>query len=162
MNVDIEFLKTELWLLLAELKADTPAKWGKMGAQHMVEHLGSTSIISYGRFNAPAMYDEEKLKRNYAYIIQGRRRLKQSTNAPILPAEPLPLRFDSLEKAIEKLKGLVHDFLAHFEAHPNAKYMHPAFGMLNFEEWAYFHAMHAQYHLDQFGLYEGGAINAEL
>jgi hydroxymethylglutaryl-CoA reductase len=161
MNQDIKFLKEELWPKLAELKPDTPAKWGKMGPQHMVEHLGSTTIISYGRFDAPAMYEEEKLKRNYEYIIQGRRRLKQSTNAPVLPEEPLPLRFDSLETAIDKLKKLMDDFLAHFEEHPEAKYMHPAFGLLNFEEWAYFHAMHAQYHLDQFALYEGGALKRD-
>jgi hypothetical protein len=40
---------------------------------------------------------------------------------------------------------------------PESEQMHPAFGMLNFEDWVYFHSIHAQYHLDQFGLYEGGA-----
>lgn len=158
MNQDIKFLKEELWTKLNELDAKASAKWGKMGPQQMVEHLGSTTIISYGRFDAPTIYEEEKLKQNYSYIIEGRRRLKQSTTAPILPEEPLPLRFESLELAIEKLKKLIEDFLAHFDQNPKAKYMHPAFGMLNFEEWAYFHAMHAQYHLDQFGLYEGGAL----
>ncbi len=152
-----QFLKEEFPAILDILKANDQPIWGQMSAQHMVEHLSGVILISNGRFEAPAMYEEEKLKRNYSYIIEGKNRLKRNTKAPILPAEPLPLRFASLAEAKEKLLQTLDSFFAYYNANPEAKQMHPAFGMLNFEEWTYFHTIHAQYHLDQFSLYEGGA-----
>jgi hydroxymethylglutaryl-CoA reductase len=124
----------------------------------MLEHLSGVILISNGRFEAPPMYDDEKLQRNYGYIIQAQNRLKRNTKAPILPEKPLPLRFGSMAEAKEKLLQTLNAFFSYYEQHPDAKHMHPAFGLLNFEEWAYFHAIHAQYHLDQFGLFEGGAL----
>lgn len=153
----VQFLKAEFPALLDKLKSDDKPNWGIMGPQHMVEHLSGVIMISNGRFEAPAMYETEKLQRNYDYIIKGQNRLKRNTKAPILPDEPLPLRFGSLSEAKEKLLKSLDSFFTHHESNPGKKYMHPAFGLLNFEEWAYFHAIHCQYHLDQFGLYEGGA-----
>jgi hypothetical protein len=151
------FLKKELPVLLEGLQSTAEPKWGIMSAQHMVEHLSGVILISNGRFDAPAMYDEERLAKNHDFIIKEQNRIKRNTKAPILPEEPLPLRFGSLAEAKEKLLKTLDTFFAHFEANPDAKFMHPAFGLLNFEEWTYFHGIHTQYHLDQFGLYEGGA-----
>ncbi len=103
------------------------------------------------------MYDEEKLSKNYNYIILGQNRLKRNTKAPILPEEPLPLRFGSLAEAKEKLLKTIDSFFKFYAENQESKQMHPAFGLLNFEDWVYFHCIHTQYHLDQFGLYEGGA-----
>ena len=151
------FLKKELPVLLEGLHSTAEPKWGIMSAQHMVEHLSGVILISNGRFDEPAMYDEERLAKNHDFIIKEQNRIKRNTKAPILPEEPLPLRFGSLAEAKEKLLKTLDTFFAHFEANPDAKFMHPAFGLLNFEEWTYFHGIHTQYHLDQFGLYEGGA-----
>jgi hypothetical protein len=151
------FLQKELPQLLEGLHATAEPKWGRMSAQHMIEHLSGIILISNGRFEAPAMYEEEKLAKNYDYIIKEQNRIKRNTKAPILPEEPLPLRFGSLDEAKEKLLKNLDSFFAHFVANPDVKYMHPAFGLLNFEEWTYFHGIHTQYHLDQFGLFEGGA-----
>jgi hydroxymethylglutaryl-CoA reductase len=152
-----QFLKEEFPAILEKLAADDQPVWGKMSAQQMVEHLSGVILISNGRFEAPAMYEEEKLKRNYSFIIEAKNRLKRNTKAPILPAEPMPLRFASLAEAKEKLLQTVNSFFSYYNANPEAKQMHPAFGMLNFEEWTYFHTIHSQYHLEQFSLYEGGA-----
>ena len=153
----IQFLKEEFPLLLQQIQPDMQPVWGIMSPQHMVEHLSGTIIISDGRFPMEAMYDAEKLNKNYQFILGGQRRLKRNTKAPVLPPEPLPLRFADLEEAKTKLLSSLDKFFAHYEANPDDKQMHPAFGMLNFEDWAYFHAIHCQYHLDQFGLFEGGA-----
>jgi hypothetical protein len=154
---NIDFLKVELPALLKKLGASDEPKWGLMSAQHMVEHLSGVIMISNGRFEAPAMYDIEKLEKNYNYIIKEKNRLKRNTKAPILPEKPLPLRFASLDEAKEKLQKSIDSFFVFYEMNPESEQMHPAFGMLNFEDWVYFHSIHAQYHLDQFGLYEGGA-----
>lgn len=153
-----EFLQEAFPLLLEKLQADAKAVWGQMSAQHAVEHLSGVILISNGRFEAPAMYDEEKLQRNYNHVIAGKNRLKRNTKAPILPAEPLPLRFASLAEAKEKLLQNLDKFFSYYAENPEKKHVHPAFGLLGFEEWAYFHEIHCQYHLDQFGLYEGGAV----
>ena len=151
------FHKKELPVLLEGLHSTAEPKWGIMSAQHMVEHLSGVILISNGRFDAPAMYDEERLAKNHDFIIKEQNRIKRNTKAPILPEEPLPLRFGSLAEAKEKLLKTLDTFFAHFEANPDAKFMHPAFGLLNFEEWTYFHGIHTQYHLDPFVLYELGA-----
>lgn len=153
-----QFLQEEFPLLLQQLQENMQPVWGVMSPQHTVEHLSGTVIISDGRFPLEAMYEEEKLQRNYEYIIAGKRKLKRNTKAPILPPEPLPLRFASLEEAKAKLLAAMDKFFVYYAANPDAKQMHPAFGMLGFEDWTYFHAIHCQYHLDQFGLYEGGAF----
>ncbi len=152
-----KFLKSELPLLLSELQSTAAPKWGLMSAQHMIEHLSGVIMISNGRFEAPAMYEEERLSKNYSYIIKEQNRIKRNTKAPILPENPLPLRFATLAEAKEKLLKSIDSFFAFYEANPDTKQMHPAFGLLNFEEWTYFHCIHTQYHLDQFGLFEGGA-----
>ena len=153
----IQFLKEEFPLRLQQLSEDSKAVWGVMSPQHTVEHLSGVILISDGRFPVEAMYEPEKLERNYTFIIKGKNRLRRNTKAPVLPPEPLPLRFASLTEAKDKLLATLDKFFAYYEANPEAKHMHPAFGMLNFEDWAYFHAIHCQYHLAQFGLYEGGA-----
>ena len=154
---DLLFLNKELPQLLTKLEADTKPVWGVMSAQHMVEHLSGVVLISNGRFDAPAMYEEERLIKNRNYIIDNRNRLKKNNKATILPEEPLPLRFASLAEAITKLDSALKIFHQFYSEHPGASRMHPAFGPLNYEQWTYFHFIHAQYHLCQFGLYEGGA-----
>ncbi len=152
-----KFLQEDFPALLNELKSEDKAVWGIMGPQHMVEHLSGIVMISNGRFEAPPMYEQDKLERNYNYIIKNQNRIKRNTKAPILPDNPLPLRFESLAAAKEKLLKSLDTFFEYHDKNKGLKIMHPAFGKLNFEEWAFFHAIHCQYHLDQFGLYEGGA-----
>ncbi len=154
---DLEFLNVELPQLLKKLETDSKPVCGVMSAQHMVEHLSGVVLISNGRFDAPGMYDEAKLNKNKVHIIDNRNRLKKNTKAPALPDEPIPLRFTSLQEAIIKLDASLKKFQQYFTENPSASRMHPAFGPLNYEEWTYFHVIHSQYHLCQFGLFEGGA-----
>jgi len=125
-----------------------------MTPQHLVEHLGGIMVISTGRFEVKAMYEEERLKQNYTYIIQGRKGLTPNGIKNATAATLKPLRFKDLTEAKVKLKTGLEAFMAYYEAHPEVSNLHPAFGQLNFEEWAYFHAMHSQYHLYQFGQYD--------
>ena len=153
-----QFLQEEFWTLLNQINENDKPQWGLMSAQHMVEHLGGLFVISNGTLEVSPMYDEEKLNRNKAYIIDGKKRLIRNTKAPVLPDTLLPLRFASFEEAKQKLKKGMDKFFAYHTDNPGTLIMHPAFGKLNYEEWCYFHEIHNQYHLDQFGKYEGGAF----
>lgn len=45
MSIEKEnFLRTRLVPLLQQLSPDTPARWGKMKVQQMIEHLGGDAF----------------------------------------------------------------------------------------------------------------------
>lgn len=148
-----QFLKETLFQRLAELKVDTKPQWGVMSAQHMVEHLSSLFLFTIEKIKGRTFFDEEKLQRNYNYLIRDKQPFSRNVKLPGLE-KPQPLRFESLEAAIVVLQGLVAKFYAFFEANPDKKTLHPAIGMLNFEEWEWNHYSHAKHHLVQFKLIE--------
>lgn len=148
----LNFIKVEMPQLLQQLKADTPAQWGTMSAQHMIEHLGGSFYIGTGKIPIKPMYDEQRTQQSYNHIIKNRQPFSKGVRVNIVPVEPAPLRFESLEKAIEKLLGAVQLFFVYFEENPDAKLPHPAFGQLNYEDWIVFEAQHTKHHFLQFGL----------
>jgi hypothetical protein len=76
---------------------------------------------------------------------------RENTKAPVLPEEPLPLRYTTMDEAIMDLEKQVNDFFNYFADDPEKKTLHPAFGELNFEEWVQLHHKHVKHHLKQFG-----------
>ena len=75
---------------LKNLEADTPAKFGIMTPQHMLEHLTLTVKISYNRIKIPEFEPSEKQQFQ-------KRALLDTT------MELLPLRNHNLEEAKEQL-----------------------------------------------------------
>lgn len=146
-----QFLKETEFELLAKLQPDQKPAWGIMTPQHMVEHLSSLFLFTIEKIPAKTFYSEEKLKRNYHYLITEKRPMARNIQHKAMPSMP-PLRFASMEEAMAKLKELVNAFYAYFAANPDKKTMHPACGLLNFEEWEYMHYTHARHHLIQFNL----------
>jgi hypothetical protein len=153
MNEYEHFLKEILFQKLATLGSESQPEWGLMSAQHMVEHLSSLFLFTIEKIKGVSFYSEEKLQQNYDYLIRDKQPFRLNVELPGLE-EPKPLRFDSLEAAIEILRGFVNKFYAFFIEDKNKKTMHPAIGMLNFEDWEWNHYAHARYHLIQFGLVE--------
>lgn len=146
------FLKTEMWDLLSNLRADSPAHWGVMSAQHMVEHLGMVFAMSLGFGKIKPFFDEEKTRRNYEFTIVQKNPLPRNLKFKNgLLAEPLPLEFESLEQAIQNLKEIVNAFFERFEE-PNLTTQHPVLGVLNIDDWQIFHTAHVTHHFIQFGL----------
>lgn len=146
-----QFLKQVLFEKLADLNADTKPQWGIMTAQHMVEHVSSLFLFTIEKIKLKPFFEEEKLERNYNYLIRDRQPFSKNVKLPHLQALP-DLRFESLAASIEVLKGLVAKFYAFYEEDKEKKTLHPAIGMLNFEEWEWNHYAHARHHLEQFGL----------
>lgn len=153
MHEQEQFLKEGLFQKLALLEATTQPQWGIMSAQHMVEHLSSLFLFTIEKIKGVSFFDAEKLERNYNYLIRDKQPFAKNVKLPHLTELPA-LRFDSLEAAIVVLKDMVAKFYAFFAANKEKKTMHPAIGMLNFEEWEWNHYAHARHHLVQFGLLE--------
>jgi hypothetical protein len=147
------FISSELFISLQQLHADAMPKWGKMNAQQMVEHLVDFVDLSVEKIHFPLSVPEEDLPKYKAFLMS-EKQFRENTKAPssVLGENPLPIKLDSLETAVNHLKISVTDFFSFFEENPDKKTLHPAFGWLNYEEWLTLHFKHISHHLRQFEL----------
>jgi oxepin-CoA hydrolase/3-oxo-5,6-dehydrosuberyl-CoA semialdehyde dehydrogenase len=146
-----EFILQDAIAYLEELNENDDPKWGRMTPQHMLEHLGMIFLISSNKVQAHSIADDQQ-KEYYENLISGHLKFKQNTASPALPKDPLPLRFQDLDKAKEACYKAIKGFGKYFEKNPDEKVEHPVFGELNYDEWLYFHEIHLKHHLKQFDL----------
>ena len=137
--------------LLTKLHADTKPLWGKMSAQHMIEHLIFAVRISNSKLTTGCYNPPEKTPTLKRFLTSTRPLPKGFIN-PYIGTVLLPLENDSLEDAIFVLKNEVEDFYKYFESNPDAVLVNPTFGELNKAEWDTFHQKHFTHHFEQFGL----------
>ncbi len=154
MNQDkLKFIAEEFIPLLRKLSDTSQAKWGKMNVQQMVEHL---SFV----FNASAIENDLKLSTpeehlpKYLEFLYTEKEFRENTKAPesIIGNEPMPLKNESLQKAIDELNKSIQYFISEFSTNGNLQTMHPVFGKLNFDQWVLMHYKHAIHHAKQFNL----------
>ena len=144
------FLKNDLIPLLANLKGDEMGKWGKMNAQQMVEHVSGFFKVSTEKIHFPLTTPPEHLPKYKEFLLSDKE-FRENTKAPVLPEEPLPLHYASMQEAMDDIKKSVNDFFEFFKIDPSKTTLHPAFGELNFDEWVQLHHKHVTHHLKQFG-----------
>ncbi len=149
----LEFLKNIQSKKLSLLEPGTPAKWGVMNPQEMIEHLDDFYKISLQKFPVTLVTPLEHLSK-YREFLYSDKSFKENTKAPasLLGEKPLPLRRASLGAAIATLQQTTQSFLLFFENNSTLKTLHPVFGMLNFEDWVRLHYKHVTHHFRQFGL----------
>jgi len=145
------FLRTKFISLLQRLEANTPARWGKMNLQQMIEHFTDVTMVASGKIKLPIATPADKLQK-YREFMLSEKQFKENTKSPVLPPEPLPLKKHTKEAAIGKLQEELIYFFEVFENEPAKKTVHPAFGELNFEENIQIMHKHAVHHLRQFGI----------
>ena len=79
--------------------------------------------------------------------------MPQGLKSPLLQAEGrIPFDFSSLAEAKKNLNKKLDDFESYHTAHPNAVFVQPRLGKLNYKEWSIFHSKHFTHHFKQFGL----------
>jgi hypothetical protein len=149
----LAFITQEFPALLQKANAATTAKWGKMNFQQMIEHVASFFTISSNGLQFPLVSSVEHLPKLKEFLMS-EKEFRENTKAPeqVLPAEPLPLKFEQVDLAIEELQKQIKHFVAYFQQNEGAVTMHPVFGELNFEEWILLHYKHVLHHSKQFGL----------
>ena len=150
----LAYLSKGLFDTLKGLTENSAARWGVMNAQEMVEHLTMFFDVSYEKLKFPLSVPEEHLPKYKAFLWSDKQ-FRENTKAPvnILSDVPMPLAEPTLDAARNKLLQSVVNFSEYFKANPNRITMHPAFGMLNFEEWVLLHFKHVMHHFNQFGLH---------
>ena len=136
---------------LGTLNSDQKPVWGKMTAQHMVEHLLLAVKMGNGKLKLDCINPPDKLPTLKKFLMSDRPMPKGFVN-PAIGSDNLPLNFSSLSEAISNLKSEVDDYHRFFKENPDAKTMNVTFGELNKTEWDHFHKKHFTHHLEQFGL----------
>jgi oxepin-CoA hydrolase/3-oxo-5,6-dehydrosuberyl-CoA semialdehyde dehydrogenase len=149
----LNFITTAYLPLLKNLPADDMGKWGKMNAQQMVEHVAAFFAVSAGKIKFDLVTPVEHLPK-YREFLFSDKEFRENTKAPtnVIGEDALPLRYATMEEALENLSRSITAFENYFKEDVEKKTLHPVFGELNFEEWVLLHYKHVMHHARQFGL----------
>lgn len=136
---------------LDKLKPESPAKWGKMQAQHMIEHLGWTFPACTGKVEVPVFTAPEKLPARLAFL-RGEDHFPQNFRSVVLGDDLPVLKFSNIGEAKQKLLKRIEEFRIYAKENPDAMHNHPVFGKIGMEDWLRFQNKHFTHHFNQFGL----------
>ncbi|WP_299248226.1 hypothetical protein [uncultured Cytophaga sp.] len=149
----IQIINQKLLLqIFNQLSPDSKAVFGKMSAQHMIEHLILTLKISSNKIPHPSYFREEKSQAIKQAIIYSPLEMPIGFKAPMLTDDLSPLLHTSLESAVTELMAELTYFNTFFKSNDAMKTMNPSMGELNYDEWIIFHNKHFTHHFKQFGL----------
>jgi hypothetical protein len=154
MSIEKEnFLRTKLVTYLQRLNPATPAHWGKMNVQQMIEHYAGDAVRNAsGRLKIDhIMTAPENLGRMREFMMSNKP-FKENTKNPLMGEEPAPLRYKTVQAAIGALQQELIYFFEAFEKDPELITRNPFFGDLNFEQNVQLLYKHALHHLRQFGV----------
>lgn len=139
--------------LLKKLNTETQPVFGIMTPQHMVEHLILLVKLSNDGIKGQLMRSEETAAKWKQGLIYTDMEFPMGIRVPGQEENTLPeLRYENLDKAIEKLKSELSIFEEFHKDNKEKSTMHPALGLLNSNEWITFHNKHFAHHFKQFGL----------
>lgn len=149
----LNFITNESLQLFNNLATDTTGKWGKMNGQQMIEHLAAFFYVSAGKIKFDLVTPVEHLPKYKEFLLSDKA-FRENTQAPlaVIGEEALPLRYATMNEALENLKQAIQAFEDCFKEDALKTTLHPVFGELNFEEWILLHYKHVTHHARQFGL----------
>ncbi len=154
MSIEKEnFLRTKLVAHLQQLDPATPARWGKMNVQQMIEHYAGDAVRNAsGRLKIDTIITPpENLERMREFMMSDKP-FKENTPNPLMSEEPPMLRYKTVQGAIGALQQELIYFFEAFEKEPQLVIRNPFFGDLNFEQNVQLLYKHALHHLKQFGV----------
>lgn len=147
----INILTANFHQLLSQLNDDTPAIWGVMTAQHMVEHVSAAYRIGNGKWKLNVEVSPERVESGRKFL-HSPDPMPRNVRIDVVPAVPPPYKFPDLKTAKIILLKEIDDFIEYWEMNPDAIENHPRFGAINREEWVLFENKHTDHHFRQFGL----------
>jgi hypothetical protein len=148
----LQFLKNEAPMLISSLQANVKPNWGNMSAQHMIEHLGLSLMVSNGVKQVTKLFTPEENIPAMQQFILSDKAFKENTKSPALPETPLPLHYKTIEEAKENAIIQLQKVFELYEANDNVTTLHPAFGNLNYELQVALLYKHLTHHFRQFSL----------
>lgn len=139
---------------LKMLKEETKPLFGKMTAQHMVEHLIITIKLSIGKIKYPEFTPSDRALKSKEILLFTELEMPMGMTPPNDTGNLYPLKYSTLDESKEALIDAWKEYLAYFENNKEAKHVHPRFGYLNHDEWNRFHFKHVMHHFKQFGIWQ--------
>ena len=94
------------------------------------------------------MSDEKSLRRKT--FLDSENELQVGFKPPMLAEDPYPVKFKTIQDAIDDLIHQIKEFKNHFKTATIEN--HPFFGELDYEYWKKFHVKHFTHHFKQFNL----------
>ncbi len=147
------FLRTKLVSYLQSLDPSTPAIWGKMGVQQMIEHFGGDAVRNAsGRLKMENIFTPPENLEKMREFMMSDKPFKENTNNPLMGEEPALLRYKTVQAAIGALQQELIYFFEAYQKNPDQIIRNPFFGDLNFEQNVHLLYKHALHHLKQFGV----------
>ena len=151
-DTTVRFLRHEMIPLLQTLEPSQKGKWGKMDAQQMVEHLRDVFKVANGRIILQLINtDPEQLAAARDFLLSDAP-FKENTRVPMMPPEPRPHKYATLQEAIEKTAVEMEHVFTVYTENPSLLLMHPVFGELDYALQMRYLDKHVRHHLRQFGL----------
>ena len=149
----LNFITKEAVPLFKKLTTSSLSKWGKMNAQQMLEHVAAFFYVSTEKIKFDLVTPAEHLPK-YKEFLLSEKEFRENTKAPasVIGEEPMPLRYATINEALENLEKSIAYFESYFKDDAEKRTMHPVFGELNYNEWVLLHYKHVTHHLRQFGL----------
>ena len=144
--------REELKHILNTLTDTTPALFGKLKPQEMIEHVTVTFQTSSDQIHWPLPQDEEKAHAAKQFILYTDSVMPEGLKSITIGESAPPLIHSTLQAAIEKLYTEIDIFHAYYTNHPHAKVSHPRMGELTYAEWVVLHGKHLTHHFKQFSL----------
>lgn len=146
------FLRDVVVMALAGLSEGSQARWGRMMAHQMIEHLIWAFELSTGQAQTECTVPAAERPRMKSFLYNNRPTPHEFMNPALASGLP-PLRYADLVEAKAVLAREIKRFLSE-SSNSERLYTHPIFGPIGYEQWHRTHYKHTHHHLLQFGLIE--------
>lgn len=147
-----ETTKPYLQEKLNALTESTQPKWGRMTAQHLVEHMEFFTQMALGNVETEITTPEKYMEKTQDSLWNYRSMPKEFDHPILKKGEVEDLRFGSLEEAKAAYFKAYDELQLFFKENPNGTVKNTVFGWLNRYEWSLLDRKHWAHHLEQFGL----------
>lgn len=151
MNPNEQFLITDYIPLLKKLSGAEKGNWGMLTPQGMVEHMTNSVGEAWGRIPQKLVTPPDQLEAYRTFMLSDRD-FKPNTKNALMAETPDALRHSNMADAVNELERELGLMVQYHRSNPNATFMNPFFGELNYEQWLHLLRKHAVHHLKQFSL----------
>ncbi|MEM7161130.1 MAG: phenylacetic acid degradation bifunctional protein PaaZ [Bacteroidota bacterium] len=141
---------------LGRLTEESPAQWGTMTPQSMVEHLYDWLHMIIAEEQLPIITPKEHLEK-YHDSLYNYRGFPRNFEAPFTVKTSKELQFANLSEAKGKLMEAFDAYHLHFKENPDHTSNHPSFGNLDYFHWELVARKHYHHHFEQFNLLTNNA-----
>lgn len=147
-----EITKPYLEEKLNAITESTQPKWGRMTAQHLVEHMEFFTQMALGNVETEITTPEKYLEKTQDSLWNYRSMPKEFDHPILKKGEVEDLRFENLEEAKDAFWKAYDEMEIWFKENPKGTVKNTVFGWLTKYEFQLLNRKHWAHHLEQFGI----------